>query len=768
MDPGSVYSNILGKHDGDSGYLLLVDGDGKAKFRVSSGNLHDNLVSNTAINDGAWHHVLVEMDRDGSGSSLNLYLDGSLDSSMSGSLTTAHSLANEADFVVGAHNDGSGFSNHLSGAIDYMRVCRGTLADAETSIEELYAWQSDGPFRYDSAGKAPIGRRDAGALEAGSVLQVTQLQAVLDIASGEVALSWQNNTSATDSYLIERSTSPDFSSDHQSWTLNGADITSWTDDSVDSGTPYYYRVTSEKDGVTGPVSRTLELAWGTEAPAVPSDMAISIVGDQISVDWGIADEQDYVALPESWSVQWTDGSGSSDGVSGLTTSDYAIAGIDPSAVYHITVTAVNGAGSTATQEFSAILYEEDFSGTAIGSLPADWSSSQGLAVQADPSFLVSPSGTPMATVSSWNDDSSSWNGAEDLQYVQVETVCARGDTYKAHLSFGPFSHLDVNSGDVIKAVQRAEGQDNTLVILGQTIDLLPDEGETVDDVAFDTGEFWTLRLMVGPSADNDPARCDIYLQILDQDGNNRIDGNDNDINDIEQDWAVIRGCAKPSSGLRGLVGLTSDNSMGQGIWFDSFAVRPFNLSTDQPEGAITLLLNTQNATPIGWQAMPPYASTVDQTESASFDFLGSDDLTVALSPDSGRAVQLKLLVDPPLSGDALIYRNRLKNVDTITLSGLNPDFTYTLKATSVADGSGAYQAFRLSGYDELDDAADQGWNDPSDGVAVDQAFDENYTATWTATPDANGQLIIEQLQERYGNGIEAISIESPPLPSGNL
>jgi hypothetical protein len=47
-----------------------------------------------------------------------------------------------------------------------MRITRSSLAESRTSIGELYAWQFDGPFRYDFTGKAPIGaRRDAGAIE---------------------------------------------------------------------------------------------------------------------------------------------------------------------------------------------------------------------------------------------------------------------------------------------------------------------------------------------------------------------------------------------------------------------------------------------------------------------------------------------------------------------------------------------------------------------------------------------------------------------------
>ena len=47
-----------------------------------------------------------------------------------------------------------------------MRIALGTLADARTTIEELYAWQFDGPFLRDFTGREPTGaRRDAGAIE---------------------------------------------------------------------------------------------------------------------------------------------------------------------------------------------------------------------------------------------------------------------------------------------------------------------------------------------------------------------------------------------------------------------------------------------------------------------------------------------------------------------------------------------------------------------------------------------------------------------------
>ena len=62
------------------------------------------------------------------------------------------SLASDADLYVGGTPQG----HDLDGAIDFLRIARGTLADAKTTIEELYAWEFDGPFLYDFTGRKPV------------------------------------------------------------------------------------------------------------------------------------------------------------------------------------------------------------------------------------------------------------------------------------------------------------------------------------------------------------------------------------------------------------------------------------------------------------------------------------------------------------------------------------------------------------------------------------------------------------------------------------
>ncbi len=71
------------------------------------------------------------------------------------------SLANEGDFIVGRGPEG----DYFAGTVDFLRVALGTLADAHTMIEELYAWQFNGPQLRDFTGARPAGPRDAGAIE---------------------------------------------------------------------------------------------------------------------------------------------------------------------------------------------------------------------------------------------------------------------------------------------------------------------------------------------------------------------------------------------------------------------------------------------------------------------------------------------------------------------------------------------------------------------------------------------------------------------------
>ena len=141
----------------ESGYVLdLVEG--RPRLQLRSGSAQYTATAEAAIDDGQWHHLLIEVDR-GEGA-VRFYLDGrAVDARTSGRMPEG-SLANEADFLVGGGPD----LPHLAATFDFLRLAQGTLADARTTIEELHAWQFDGPQFRDFTGRDRRHGNAAGAL----------------------------------------------------------------------------------------------------------------------------------------------------------------------------------------------------------------------------------------------------------------------------------------------------------------------------------------------------------------------------------------------------------------------------------------------------------------------------------------------------------------------------------------------------------------------------------------------------------------------------
>jgi hypothetical protein len=155
-------AGLVRKIGAQTGYELeLLDG-GQIRMTLRSDGRQDQAVARANLADGKWRHLLVEVDR--SKWMISFYLDGKrIGAGGLQNVQPSASLSNDADFLVGR----SSSDGYLAAELDFLRVCRGSLADARTTIEELYAWQFDGPFLRDFAGQAPRGqRRDAGALEA--------------------------------------------------------------------------------------------------------------------------------------------------------------------------------------------------------------------------------------------------------------------------------------------------------------------------------------------------------------------------------------------------------------------------------------------------------------------------------------------------------------------------------------------------------------------------------------------------------------------------
>ena len=156
--PGHTGGVLMEKMKG-AGYSLTISPAGRLSFIVKGGNMSAAVQSKAPVNDGQWRHAIVEADR--AARTLTVYVGGRKDASASG-VDGSVSLANDGDVNVG----GTPAGRHFDGTIDFLRIAHGTLADAATTIEELYAWEFDGPFLRDFTGRKPAAaQRVAGAID---------------------------------------------------------------------------------------------------------------------------------------------------------------------------------------------------------------------------------------------------------------------------------------------------------------------------------------------------------------------------------------------------------------------------------------------------------------------------------------------------------------------------------------------------------------------------------------------------------------------------
>jgi hypothetical protein len=156
--PGFADGTLIQKIN-DVGWALAVNESGGVTILAKSKSGSASLASQCVINDGRWHHVIAEADR--KAGTLTLYVNGKLDSHGQG-LGVDVSLANDADLYVGGTPNG----RCLNGALEFLRLARGTLADSKTSIGELYAWEFSGPFLDDFTGRRrPVDGGCAGAID---------------------------------------------------------------------------------------------------------------------------------------------------------------------------------------------------------------------------------------------------------------------------------------------------------------------------------------------------------------------------------------------------------------------------------------------------------------------------------------------------------------------------------------------------------------------------------------------------------------------------
>ena len=142
---------------GERGYELGFNAQGAIAFRVKA-DAEVTAISPAPVTDGKWHHVLAEADR--KAGELRLYLDGKRVTEQAAMLNG--STRHVGKLLVGETAAGA----PLIGSMDFLRIALSSLAESKTSIEELYAWEFDGPFLRDFAGHKSTDKRAAGAVDA--------------------------------------------------------------------------------------------------------------------------------------------------------------------------------------------------------------------------------------------------------------------------------------------------------------------------------------------------------------------------------------------------------------------------------------------------------------------------------------------------------------------------------------------------------------------------------------------------------------------------
>src|SRR5262249_970128 len=123
--PGLKDATLIQK-TADAGYALRVNEAGGGTLSARAADAGGRLASRGAVNDGGWHHIIAESDR--TARTFTIYIDGKPDVRGAG-LGAGASLANGADLYVG----GTPRGHNLEGVIEFLRIARGTLADAKTT-----------------------------------------------------------------------------------------------------------------------------------------------------------------------------------------------------------------------------------------------------------------------------------------------------------------------------------------------------------------------------------------------------------------------------------------------------------------------------------------------------------------------------------------------------------------------------------------------------------------------------------------------------------
>lgn len=172
------------------------------------------------------------------------------------------------------------------------------------------------------------------------------------ISANRIDLSWNDNSGNELSFVVQRCADPSCLSGFDVSVSVGADVTSYSDETVGIGNLYYYRVAAQNAaGVSGPATAS----GSTLVPADPVSQTIVITApDRITITWNDAsNNEDGFVVERCRGVDCTDFSPLASLGADVTT--YDDERLDVGTAYSYQVRATNAAGSSAPSTVMALV-----------------------------------------------------------------------------------------------------------------------------------------------------------------------------------------------------------------------------------------------------------------------------------------------------------------------------------------------------------------------------------------------------------------------------
>ena len=275
-----------------------------------------------ALTAGAWHHVVVTLQRSQSTGVGTIYVDGVATASNTAMTFTPDMIGS----LVNASNNYIGRSQYsadpyLNGRVDDFRIYNGALNAAQ--IAALYALNPVIP-------PAPT--------------TVTATAASANV----INLSWSGVGSATN-YLVKRS---QISGGPYTVVASGITATNYTDSGLTGNTTYYYVIAAANN--SGTSANSVQASTTTlTPPSTPSGLvATGLYGGQIALSWNASGGATSYNIKRSL----ISGGPYVTIATGVSSTTYTNSGLVVDATYYYVVSAVNGNGeSPNSSEASSIV-----------------------------------------------------------------------------------------------------------------------------------------------------------------------------------------------------------------------------------------------------------------------------------------------------------------------------------------------------------------------------------------------------------------------------